>query len=324
MQRLLYTLVLIISGLVGGYILQQIIRERSVRHDHLLPRMRKHLQRLSILGLMPVSFVGAFWIIPFDDLRITLLPVIGSCVILLGGVLGIGTARLLKKRGAQKSTLFCCGSFSNLGSLGGLTSFLFLGERGFALLALYKIFEEVIYYSIGFPVARFYRLEDENLRTGGRLLELLKDPFFIVATCSFITGLVLNLSGVPRPPAYKTLISIFVPVGVFLILVSIGLGMRFSRVRDHIPEGAAIALIKFIILPLVAGTAAYLLGLHKIQNGLPMKVVLIGASMPVAFMAVVAASINDLDLELANSCWLITTSSMVLVLPWLYFLISLF
>jgi len=324
MQRLVYTLVLIISGLVGGYILQQIIREKSHRHDYLLSRLRKHLQRFSILGLMPVSFVGAFWIIPFDDLRIALLPVIGSGMILLGGVLGIGTARLLKKGGAQKSALFCCGSFSNLGSLGGLTSFLFFGEKGFALLALYKIFEEVIYYSIGLPVARFYRAKDENQPTGSRLLELFKDPFFIVATCSFIAGLVLNLSGAPRPPAYETLISIFVPVGVFLILVSIGLGMRFSKVRDHIPEGVAVSLIKFIILPLVAGTASYLLGLHKIQNGLPMKIVLIGSSMPVAFMALVAASIYDLDLELANSCWLITTGSMVLVLPWLYFLFSLF
>jgi len=324
MQSLIYTLALIISGLAGGYILQQIIREKFVHHDYLLPRLRKYLQWFSILGLMPISFVGAFWIIPFDDPRIALLPVIGSSVILLGGVLGLGTARLLKKSGAQKSVLVCCGSFSNIGSLGGLTSFLFFGEKGFALLALYKIFEEVIYYSIGFPVVRFYRSEDENLRIRSRLLELFKDPFFIIATGSFLTGLTLNLSGAPRPPVYETLISIFVPVGVFLILVSIGLGMRFSKVRDHIPESVAISLIKFVILPLVAGTASYLLGLHKIQNGLPMKIVLLGSSMPVAFMALVAASIYDLDLELANSCWLITTGSMVLVLPWLYFLFSLF
>jgi predicted permease len=324
MHRLVYTLVLIISGLAGGYILQQIIREKSARHEHLLPRLRKFLQRFSILGLMPISFVGAFWIIPFDDPRIALLPVIGSGVILLGGVLGIGTARLLKISGAQKSALFCCGSFSNFGSLGGLTSFLFFGEKGFALLTLYRIFEEVIYYGIGFPIARFYRGEDENPQTGSRLLELIKDPFFIVAIGSFLTGLSLNLSGAHRPPAYETLISIFVPVGVFLILVSVGLGMRFSKVRDHIAEGAAISLIKFIILPLVAVTASYLLGLHKIQNALPMKIVLIGSSMPVAFLALVAASIYDLDLELANSCWLITTGSMLLVLPWLYFLCSLF
>ena len=51
---------------------------------------------------------------------------------------------------------------------------------------------------------------------------------------------------------------------------------------------------------------------------------MIASSMPVAFNAVVVTSIYDLDLELANSCWLITTGSLLLVLPWLYFLFSLF
>jgi predicted permease len=100
--------------------------------------------------------------------------------------------------------------------------------------------------------------------------------------------------------------------------------MHFSSVRNHLVEGAAMFLIKFLILPLVAGSAAYLLGFHEMQGGLPMKIVLIASSMPVAFNAVVVTSIYDLDLELANACWLITTVSLLLVLPWLYFLFSLF
>ena len=324
MQRLVFTLGLIISGLVSGYVLQQVIRGKITEHDILLPRLRKFLQRVSILGLMPVSFIGAFWIIPFSDLRITLLPLIGSSVLILGGVLGLATAFLLRKGSLQKGVLFCCGSFTNIGSLGGLTSFVFFGEKGFALLALYKIFEELIYYGIGFPVARYYRSKEENLEIKRHLLALLKDPFFLVASGSFLTGITLNLSGFSRPPAYEILISIFVPIGVFLLLVSIGLGMGFSSVRNHLVEGAAMSIIKFVILPLIAGSAAYLLGFHEIQGGLPMKIVLIGASMPVAFNAIVVTSIYDLDLELANSCWLITTGSLLLVLPWLYFLFSLF
>lgn len=325
MQRLLFTLALIISGLVSGYVLQQVIRRKVDEHDLLLPRLRKFLQRFSILGLMPISFIGAFWIIPFGDLRIVLLPVIASSVALIGGALGLGTAVLLKKSGSQKGVLFTCGMFSNIGSLGGLTSFVFFGEEGFALLALYKIFEELLYYGIGFPVARYFRMEGQDSgAANNRLLQLLKDPFFLVASGSFLTGMGLNFSGIARPPAYEILISLFVPIGVFLILVSIGLGMRFSSVGSYLVEGSAIFTIKFIILPLIAGIASWLLGLHETQNGLPMKIVLIGASMPVAFNALVVASIYDLDLELANSCWLITTGSMLFVLPWLYFLFSLF
>jgi predicted permease len=324
MQKLLFSLLLIVSGLVCGYLLQQLIRRRTDQHHLLLPRLRKFLQRLSMLGIMPISFVGALWMIPFGDMRVALLPLLGSGVILLGGVFGLLAAILLHKRGTQKSVLFCCGCFSNIGSLGGLTSFVFFGEKGFALLALYKVFEEIIYFSIGFPIARYLRSADNDLHIRDRLLELFRDPFFLVATGSFLGGLCLNLSGIMRPPFYETLNNLFIPVGIFLILVSVGLSMRFSSVRSHLVEGVAVSLIKFIILPLIAGFAAYLFGLHKFQDGLPLKIALIGASMPVAFNALVAASIYDLDLDLANSCWLITTCALVVVLPWLYFLFSLF
>jgi predicted permease len=205
-----------------------------------------------------------------------------------------------------------------------LTSLVFFGEKGFALLALYKIFEELIYYGIGFPVARYYRSREENLQIRSHLLALVKDPFFLVAGFSFLTGICLNLSGISRPPAYEVLISLFVPVGVFFLLLSIGLGLRFSTVQNHLVEGAAMFMIKFILLPSAAGAAAYLFGFHEIQDGLPMKIVLIASSMPVAFNAIVVTSIYDLDLQLANSCWIITTGSLVVVLPWLHFLFSLF
>ena len=67
---------------------------------------------------------------------------------------------------------------------------------------------------------------------------------------------------------------------------------------------------------------AYLFGMHLMDDGLAFKVVLILSSMPVAFNALVAASIYDLDLDLANSCWIVTTGALVIILPWLYYLLS--
>jgi predicted permease len=45
--------------------------------------------------------------------------------------------------------------------------------------------------------------------------------------------------------------------------------------------------------------------------------------MPVAFSALVPASIYDLNLDLANSCWLVTTLSLIVILPLLFYIISL-
>ncbi len=52
------------------------------------------------------------------------------------------------------------------------------------------------------------------------------------------------------------------------------------------------------------------------------RVALVLTSMPMAFNALAAASIFDLDLDMANSCWLVTTLGLIVILPWLYFLLS--
>jgi predicted permease len=45
--------------------------------------------------------------------------------------------------------------------------------------------------------------------------------------------------------------------------------------------------------------------------------------MPVAFTALIPPSIYDLDIDLANSCWFITTSLLMAVLPGLLFVLHL-
>lgn len=266
--------------------------------------------------------MGAVWIVSLENVRILFLPIIGAGVLLLGGLCGLATSYLLRRNDRQKGTLFCCGSFTNIGSTGSLVSFVFLGESGFALVALYKLFEEIIYYSIGFPIARYFSRGDRELTFGQRIRKVATEPFFLAATSAFLCGFILNRSGIPRPPFFETANAIFVPAGTLILLVSNGLGPHFSSLTDKLFDGLAMILIKFIVVPSAAVTAAYFAGLNDIDGGLPVKVVLIAASMPVAFTALVAASVYDLGLDLANACWLITTGSLIVVIPWINFMLS--
>ena len=68
-------------------------------------------------------------------------------------------------------------------------------------------------------------------------------------------------------------------------------------------------------MPILATSLAYMIGFGNIDNGLPLKVVMILSSMPVAFNALIPPSIYDLDLDLANSCWFFTTALLIIVLP---------
>jgi predicted permease len=323
MDKVFLSLALIISGLTLGYLIQKLERSKTISLPIPIADLRKALQKMGLLFFMPISFLGAVWIVSFENILVVLLPVVGLCSLLFGGILALLVATMLNRKNRDKAVLYCCGSFTNIGSVGSLVCFFFFGEAGFALAALYKMLEDISYYTIGFPLVRFYSGSTEKKQsTIKRLLGVVTDPFVAAAFTAFFLGLFLNLGNITRPPAFETITAIFVPVGTFILLVSIGLGMRFSSVSRYIPESILIAAIKFVAVPLFGCTLAYIFNLHLLSDGLIFKVVLVLTSMPVAFNALVAASIYDLDLDMANSCWLVTTLTLIVILPWLYFLLA--
>lgn len=319
-----FSLSIIIFGLITGYIIQRLEQKNIIRLPISLKEFRKLLQKAALLFFIPISSIGALWIIEVKDVRIVVLPFLGILAILVGGVLGFIAAKLLKLNRMKSGSMFTCGSFSNITSIGGVICYLFLGEKGYALFSLYKLFEVVTYFTIGFPIAKLFSSNvtiKENIIS--RLKKVFTDIFVVVALASMAIGTFLNLSGIERPEFFKSINAIFIPLGTIILLISIGLGMKFGKVRNYIDECLAISVIKFILVPLIVSTTALLLGYGKIDEGLPLKVVIILSSMPVAFTALIPPSIYDLDLDLANSCWLVTTLSLALILPLLSYIISL-
>ena len=139
-----------------------------------------------------------------------------------------------------------------------------------------------------------------------KLKRLGTDIFVLVSLSSLFTGGLLNLSGLKRPEVYQTINSVLIPLGTLALLTSIGLAMRIKTIQDYLKECVVISGIKFLIVPVILTLTAFLLGYGKIEHGLPLKVVMILSSMPVAFTALVPPSLYDLDIDLANSCWLFT------------------
>ena len=129
-----------------------------------------------------------------------------------------------------------------------------------------------------------------------------------MAVSSLILGGLLNLSGLERPAAYGTVNAVIVPLATILLLASIGLALRFSRVGNYLRECVSVSVIKFFLVPVCASSLAWAIGFGDIDSALPLKVVVILSSMPVAFNALIPPSIYDLDLDLANSCWFVTTA----------------
>jgi predicted permease len=323
-SKLLFSFGIILSGLLAGYAVQMLAARGLIRFPLSIDALRKGLQRAALLFVNPVAIVGATWIVSIRDAALVALPFVGLFAIVTGGVLALGAARLLALPPKKTGALFCCGSFTNIGSIGALVCYMFLGEPGFALVPIYKIFEELSYYSTGFPIAKYYSGSTVTEGRWDRVKGLMKDPLIIVSVSSLLLGGALNVSGLERPSIYATVNAVFIPLGAFLLLVSIGLALRFRKVGGYLRESAAVAAIKFAMVPVLTTTLVWSLGFGSIDGGLPLKVVLILSSMPVAFNALIPPSIYDLDLDLANSCLLITMALLVIVLPVLLFVVQSF
>jgi len=322
MYKFIYSFSIIIFGLALGYVVQVLVDRQIIRLPIPIERMRKSLQHIALLFLNPVAIVGAIWIVNIQNVRFAAFPLLGLFALILGGMLALGAARLLKLEARKTGAMYGCGSFTNIGSIGALICFIFLGEPGFALVPIYKLFEEVSYYGIGFPIARYYSGASSAEDKWDRLKGLARDPFIIVAVSSILLGGLLNYSGVARPSFYGTVNAVFVPLATIMLLASIGMALKFKRVRDYVRESIAVTVIKFAIVPIIVSGLALAIGFGDLDGGLPLKVVIILSSMPVAFNALIPPSIYDLDLDLANSCWFVTTAMLVIVLPILQVIVS--
>jgi predicted permease len=322
-SKFIYSFAIVFTGLLLGYVTQILVRHKLIAFGIAIDDLRKLLQKAALLFINPVAIVGAVWIVNLKNAALFALPFIGLFTYIIGGLLAIGASSLLSLEGKKAGALFGCGFFTNIGAIGTLICYIFLGEAGFALVAIFKLFQEVAYYGIGFPIAKYFGSSRHDVPAQGLLKHLLRDPYLIMAVSAITTGGLLNISDVQRPEFYKTIISVFVPLLTLLLLISIGLAMRFRKIGAYLRECLSIALIKFFLVPVLVFLPAYFLGYGNIQDGLPLKVVLILSSMPVAFNALIPPSIYNLDLDLANSCWFFTTAMLVVVLPVLMMIIGL-
>jgi len=324
MSKFIYSFAIIFSGLLLGYVIQILVRRKHIAFGIATDDLRKLLQKAALLFFNPVAILGAVWSVNLKNANLIALPFIGLLTYLIGGALAVGAARLLDLEAKKTGALFGCGFFTNIGAIGTLICYIFLGEAGFALVAIFKLFQEVAYYGIGFPIAKYFGSSRHDVPARGLLKHLARDPYLITALSAIAVGGLLNLSDVQRPDFYQTIIAVFVPLLTLLLLTSIGMAMRFRKIGSYLGECLSISLIKFVLVPLLVFLPAYFLGYGNIQNGLPLKVVLILSSMPVAFNALIPPSIYNLDLDLANSCWFFTTAMLVVVLPVLLLIINTF
>lgn len=318
LTRLLLTIFIIFFSIAAGYILKRSASSGRLRIDPaVLGKWRSRAQSAAIFILFPAAAALSLWGMPRPKPDLLLLPPLGVLTYTAGGAMALLLARPLNLARTQAGAFYCCGAFNNIGAVGSLVCLIFLGESSIALAALFRVFEEIYYFGLSFPIARRFADHGAGKVPAGK-------SFFwmlLLIVCALLAGVALNVLGIPRPAACGPLASIFVLAGTVIFLITIGLSLRLSSARDYAGPALAMCLIKFCLLPLIVTGAAYFLDLGSYAGGLALKVCLVLSAMPVAMTALAPAALFGLDLDLANACWIVTTLALLAVLPLLYYIL---
>lgn len=310
---MLFSLAMIAAGLIVGRFLCWFETNIRKNTNQDLPKYIVFIRTVVLLGLNPLIVMASFWVVSLNDIRLLSLPVLGFIAMVLGGSIGLAASKLLKHERQKAGSMFVSGSFTNLGTFGGLICFAFFGEKSFAFVALYKLLEELYYYLIGYPIAKSFGINDKQAKY--KLKSILTDPYIRIYFFSIVIGCLLNLSGIKRPSVFGDINSALIPITSVLLVSTVGYSMKFGKLRAYIKECFVISAIKFVITPAVIILAAVIIGLPALENDLVFKVVIVLSFMPTAFNALIPPQIYGLDKDLANSAWLFTTAMQLVIVP---------
>ncbi|ADU31915.1 AEC family transporter [Evansella cellulosilytica] len=323
MGNFIFALSIIVLGLLVGRGIRLLFDKGKIQSFEKTHALLRKSTMTALLVVNPIILFAAFWYVQLDDLRLISLPALGLITLIMGGTLAIYASKKVLKLPAHKTgSMFTSGMFTNLGSFGALFCYVFLGEASLAFVALFRLFEDVLYYTVGFPVAQSYGEKKKEVKEKSAFMKIITNPFIVVTFVAILLGTILNLSPWDRPEFFATLNGILVPLFTILLVVPTGFSLMLNKTRGYLKEGFTITAIKYGIVPLIVIPLGLIVGLHTIYDGIPFKVLVILAFMPPGFSSLVPPQLFKLDVNLANSSWLINTVLLVITLPILYLVIS--
>ncbi|MEX1030264.1 MAG: hypothetical protein WDZ91_09510 [Paenibacillaceae bacterium] len=301
-EKIALSLAIIVLGILVGKVLSRLSQGKWSGSVVTVEKWLNGMTMIALLALGPLILIGVFWIVDIRQMNLYYLPIIGILCLVLGGLFAIGFAKVLKLDRKRTGSMFVSGTFYNWGSFGMLFCFMILGQQSLVYVVMVRIFEELIYYTIAFPMAKAYGIKQQEDQ-GQKLarIRILADPFILTALLAILIGGILNFSPLGRPGLYEMFINIVVPLSILLLIIPIGYRMQFMAVQDYLKESFSISIVRFIMVPICIIPLAYGLGLGNLHDGMVLRTILILSAMPPAFMSLIPPKLYGLDVNLAMS-----------------------
>lgn len=292
--NLIAVLILLVLFFVTGFVVQ-------VQRPDYCERLRRVSSQFALLLIIPIAILSSLWQLGGIEFDYWVVSLLGLGVISSGAFAAIILSRIYSLDRKQFSAVLPVMSFYNLGALGALFVFVFFGEDGIALLALFKVFEEVIYFGVIFPFCR-----SNGSEQGSKASRFWKNPVFIVSSAALTIGVLLGGNGIARPEFFAVVTQYLIPLGSLLLVFAAGLTFHIHGAEQWIGFSTVAAVLRVLMGCLFVTVAFWLFDLWTLGDGTLYAVCLMLACMPCGFIGVLPARLYGLDAALANTTWLAT------------------
>ena len=317
MGRLLFILSISFGSIAVGVAIRTFISLKLPWKNETIRTISRRLKLIAFFFLNPVALLSTFWKLKVPDARILIFPFLGLVSILVGMISAMVAIRVLRAPPYRAGSVFTCGTFSNVLTMGGLVAYTMFREPGYALVQLFTLFMSPAYYLLCYPISA-------NIGAGRRPVlkigsaNIRENPFLIIPLAAVALGFAIRFTGLARPVVLDGVVGFIVPCVTSMLGLAIGLTLRFAGFRSYAREIAVIVVIRHVLLPAIMIPTAVLIGFGRVSSGLPLKIMAIVSTMPVAFNAMVPPAIYGFDLDLANSAWIISTALLAVIVPALF------
>lgn len=314
-SQILYIFFDILLPLLVGYLLKQ---KRIVTSDQC-----NWLIRFNIRCVLTVLTLLSFWILP---LRAELLALpsfaFTNVLVPLAIVLALGLQKrftTLADRGSYLITVLP----SNLGSLGGLCSYLLYGEIAFAYVQIVGVFQNLVMFFILFPMGYYYQQRITHPDQTVNFFHLDWKKVFLnwnqLSVLGIFTGIALYAAGIPRPPILGTAFQYLVHVSAWAALLPIGYLIDFSSLRKYYKVTLDLIPIKLLLTPAIL----YVVSTWFFSDPVILGTLIIMMGSPCAINALITTRLYNLNVNLSMAPFISTTLIYILICyPLFYLLVS--
>lgn len=308
--RLIFVVTDLIAPLAVGYFLHQ----RQLVSGEAINK----LIRFNVICIYTILSLLSFWVLPISWSLLT-VPVFGFLLILIPGAIGSFCFARSFTSWLDRGAYVASAMLANIGTLGGVCTFILYAEEGFAYTQLIGTCQNILLVLVIFPMAQYCYMKHTHAVRKTNRFHSFCELFFSLNQLSLVgmaAGLLLNACGIARPDALGPVFQGLVHIAAWIAMLPVGFLIDFRQVRRYEKKVRSLTALRFVITPFIFSILIALF----IDDPVVQGTLLVSAFCPTAINAVLTSRLYHLTTDLAVSSFVITTGAFLpIIFPILFF-----